>query len=240
MTLILDPQQMQTTRSKNLATSYGLTLVVGLPFPRPILAQVARLWERVDAAWPGCVRWVAPSHLHATVMAPLRGRYRAEPPLQHHELPVDLAGFVEELNRCFTALEPFPLNLDRLCLAPDGRLLALGADPGNVRSRVTERLAPFAGLDRPKALAGWHVALGYLQSPETLAAGGEHVHWEADWACLQATSLGVLEVVQVWLVHYADRMLSRIVGKTPLRLGRPNALTEASFLTALGIRQSSP
>lgn len=231
MTTILDSQQMQMTQSKNLATSYGLTLVVGLPFPPSLLAQVTRLEERIDAAWPGGFRWRAPSHLHATVMAPLRGRYRAGPPLQRDELPADLAGFVEALNRCFTALDPFPLDLGWLCLAPDGRLLALGADPGRVRAQVAARLAPFAGLDRPKARTGWHMTLGDVQSPE-IAAGGERALGVASWA----RSLGALDVGQVWLVHYADRLLSQIVGKTPLQLGQPNVLTEASFLTALGIR----
>ena len=221
--------------NKNLATSFGLTLVVGLPFPRPMLVRAAQLREQIEALLPGRFRWYAPDHLHATVMAPLRGRYREGPPLQRDEFPEDLDGFVKALNLCFDALRPFPLKLDRLRLASDGRMLALGPDAGQVRQRVAERLASFPGLDQPKGSDGWHVTLGYLQTPTPFATEAEQADFEVGWAELQTSLLGVMVVDRVWLVHYADRTLSRIVGQAPLLLGRPNTLTPDSLLAALGI-----
>jgi hypothetical protein len=42
-------------------------------------------------------------------------------------------------------------------------------------------------------------------------------------------------VQKVWLVHYANRTLDRIVGKVPFTLGRTNALTVEQLLQELGI-----
>ena len=235
MTLVLHPKRMQTTLNKNQATSFGLTLVVGLPFARPILAPILRLRAQAEALLPVRFHWYTLDHLHATVMAPLRGRYRDAPPLRREELPANLGGFVEALNTCFNGLVPFTLELNRLLLAPDGRMLALGPDAGQVRKRVAECLVPFPGLDRPKDLGGWHVTLGYLQTPTPFATEAEQASFEIGWADLQ-TSLPVVVVVdRAWLVHYADRTLSRIVGKAPLLLGRPNTLTPDNLLAELGI-----
>ena len=79
------------------------------------------------------------------------------------------------------------------------------------------------------------MTLGYLQTPAPFATEAEQAGFEVGWAELQASSLGAVEVDRVWLVHYADRTLSRIVGKAPLLLGRPNALTSDGLLVALGI-----
>ena len=101
-------------------------------------------------------------------------------------------------------------------------MLALGADPGRMRQHVAERLGSFPGLDRPKDLDGWHVTLGYLQTPTPFATDAERADFQVGWAELETSMLGVVAVDRVWLVHYADRTLSRIVGKAPLLLGRPN------------------
>jgi len=240
MTLVLDPKRMRTTLNKNLATSYGLTLVVGLPFPQPVLVRAARLREQVETLLPGRFRWYAPDHLHATVMAPLRGRYREEPPLQRNELPADLNSLVNALNNCFSALQPFSLELESLYLTPDGQVLALGSDPGQVRRRVAERLSTVPGLGRPEGLDNWHVTLGYLQTSAPFYVEPEHARCEADWIKLLTRSLGTVAVDRVWLAHYAERTLNRIVGKVPLFLGRLNALTYDGFLTTLGIGQGPP
>jgi hypothetical protein len=103
----LDPHRMRELLKKNLATSFGLTLVVGLPLAPPILAQLARVRAAVEAQLPGQYQWYASKHLHATVMPLLRGRYREAPPLQLHELPADLNSLADRLDECFSALQPF-------------------------------------------------------------------------------------------------------------------------------------
>jgi hypothetical protein len=44
-----------------------------------------------------------------------------------------------------------------------------------------------------------------------------------------------MTVKQVWLVHYANRMLNRIVGRVPLTLGQANSLTVENLLRELGV-----
>jgi hypothetical protein len=237
MAFDVDLERLQATLTKNLSTSFGLTLVMGLPFAQPILDRAEQLAGEIERLLPDRFCWYALDHLHATVTAPLRGRYREAPPLQRSELPADLDGFAKTLNDCFAALPPFPMGLETLHLATDGQMLAFGADPARVRQRVAECLAPFPGLDPPKDLDGWHMALGYLQSPTPFAIEAEQTTFETGWAKLQASSLGSMVVDRVWLVHYADRRLRRIVGRAPLLLGRPNALTADSLLVALGIGQ---
>lgn len=237
MTFDLDPKRMQAILDKNLATSYGLTLVVGLPFPMPVLEQVAQLREQIETLLPGRIIWYEPHHLHATLLAPLRGRYREGPPLQRSELPADIDGLVDALNCCFRALSPFVLRLDGLHLAPDGRLLSLGSDPDQVRQQVAGRLASFPGLDRPKELDDWHITLGYLQTPAPLIDETEQIGFEAGRTMFRSGPLGALTADRVWLVHYADRTLSRVVGKASLLLGRSNGLTADSLLRDLGIGQ---
>lgn len=231
----LDVDRMRVALDRNVATSFGLTLVVGLPFPQPLLAGVAQVRDHIDLMAPGGFRWYALDHLHATVLAPLRGRYREGPSLQRSELPQDLEGFVATLNACFGALQPFVLDLDKLVLTPAGLVLAVGPDPGQVRQRVAQNLASWPRLDRPKDLGSWQVTLGFLQTPEPTSSGAHLASLEAGWAEFQSNSVGAMTVDQVWLVHYADRMLSRIVGKAPLPLGRPGSLTADRLLGLLAI-----
>jgi hypothetical protein len=47
--------------------------------------------------------------------------------------------------------------------------------------------------------------------------------------------IGRMTVHQVWLVHYANRTLNRIVGKVPFTLGGRNPLTAERLLQDLGI-----
>jgi 2'-5' RNA ligase len=236
MTVKLDPGKVQATLDKNQATSFGLTLVIGLPCSQPICNRATQLQAQIEALLPGRCRWYAPDHLHATVMAPLRGRYRADPPLQRPELPGDLDGFAAALNRGFAALQPFPLELDRLLLASNGLVLALGPDPGHVRQQVAQYLAPFPDLDPPQDSDGWHVTLGHLETAAPFATTTEQSRFETGWRELQkADALGRMTVEQVWLVHYANRTLTKIIGRVPLLLGRPNARSADVLLDELRI-----
>jgi hypothetical protein len=232
----LDPGKVQTTLDKNQATSFGLTLVIGLPLSRPICNRATQLQTQIEALLPGRWRWYAPDHLHATVTAPLRGRYRAGPPLQRPELPSDLDGFAAALNHGFAAQQPFPLELDRLLLASNGLVLALGPDSGHVRQQVAQYLAPFPEFDLPQDPDGWHVTLGHLETSAPFATDAEQLRFEAGWSDLQkAGALGRMTVEQVWLVHYANRTLTKVIGRVPLLLGRPNMLSAGEILNALKI-----
>jgi len=234
MTVKLDPEKVQTTLAKNQATSFGLTLVIGLPCSQPICNRATQLQAQIEALLPGRCRWYAPDHLHATVTAPLRGRYRAGPPLQRPELPGDLGGFAAALNRGFAELQPFPLELDRLLLASNGLVLALGQDPGHVRQQIAQYLTPFPEIDPPQDPDGWHVTLGHLETSAPFATDAEQLRFEVGWNELQK-ALGRMTVEQVWLVHYANRTLTEIIGRVPLLLGRPNVFSADVLLNELRI-----
>jgi hypothetical protein len=49
-----------------------------------------------------------------------------------------------------------------------------------------------------------------------------------------------MTVQQVWLVHYANRTLDRIVGRISLTLGQTNFLTAERLLRELGIAATEP
>jgi hypothetical protein len=79
------------------------------------------------------------------------------------------------------------------------------------------------------------VTVGYLATPSPFASEAERAGFEAGLARLQAGSPSAMEVHQVWLVHYADRTLDRIVGRIPLPVGSPIGLTSDYILTRLAI-----
>src|SRR5581483_10938547 len=57
---------------KSTATSYGLTLVAGLPFPYTICTSIRCVQEQLDLLAPGGFTWYECHYLHTTVVAPLR------------------------------------------------------------------------------------------------------------------------------------------------------------------------
>ena len=54
------------------------------------------------------------------------------------------------------------------------------------------------------------------------------------------TPIGRVTVRHIWLVHYANRTLDRIVGKIRFALGRSNPLTAERLFEGLGIAGSVP
>ena len=80
--LMFDEEKVRQIIRKNQATSYGLTLVIGLPFPSDIGSRVQLIQRQLEALTPGHFFWYGLDHLHATLVAPLRGRYRDHPALQ--------------------------------------------------------------------------------------------------------------------------------------------------------------
>ena len=74
MKLALDEARVQQTIHKNTATSYGLTLVAGLPFPAEIGSRVQAIQAQLEPLAPGRFTWYGVDHLHVTLVAPLRTR----------------------------------------------------------------------------------------------------------------------------------------------------------------------
>jgi len=228
----LNPTKVQHTIQKNTATSYGLTLVTGTPFPVEISTRVQHIQTQLDALAPGCFTWYGLDHLHATLVAPLRGRYRDAPPLQRDELPADLEGFVQDLSNFFAGHEPFLLDLAGVHLTTSGFVL-LGEK--TMVGQLSSSLRRYPELDPPKHAPGLHVAIGYLNTERPFAIDEEMRQFELVLAEIRDTPVGRVLVKQVWLVHYANRTLDQIVGRVPFTLGKANAITVGRLLRELGI-----
>ena len=106
MRLNLVEQRVKQTIHKNTATSYGLTLVIGLPFPVEIRGRIQNIQKKLEASAPGRITWYGAEHLHTTLFAPLRGRYREGPPLQREELPADLQSIDRPEPLAYNCSEP--------------------------------------------------------------------------------------------------------------------------------------
>ncbi len=230
--LELDENLVRATISKNAAASYGLTIVGGLPFPDAMTAHVLDAQQILEAAAPNRFRWYTAQQLHATLYAPLRGRYRAAPALRLDELPGDLDRFVGDLLQAARKLEPFVLDMAGARLTAEGFVMAF--------ERTTEHpfivgLHQYVELDTPKTVRGLHVAIGALERPEWSAPqlGSSRLRHVLDR--LLDEPLGSVVVDRVWLVHYARRTLDRIVGKVPFMLGQDNSMAAERLLRDLGI-----
>jgi hypothetical protein len=232
MKLTLVEKKIQQTIRKNTATSYGLTLVTGLPFPTQIGHQVQDIQQQLETLAPGRFTWYALDHLHATLVAPLRGRYRDSPPLQREELPANLQSFTQDLATFFAQHQPFALVLAGVHISENGFVLV---GENTFEQQLASALQRFPELDKPKSLKGFHVAIGFCNTSWPFAKD-EQAAIETALSKIEDTPIGSMEVRQVWLVHYANRTLNRIIGKVPFTLGQTNALTAEYLLQGLGIK----
>jgi len=232
MKLTLIEQRVQQTIRKNTVTSYGLTLVIGLPFPPEISARIQSLQQQLESLTPGRFTWYGLDHLHATLVAPLRGRYRDHPPLQREELPADLQGFTQNLASFFAQHQPFVLELAGVHISDNGYVLV---SENSFEQQLVSTMQGFPELDKPKHLRGLHVAIGFCHTHRHFATEEEAVPLETALPQLIDVPIGSMTVQQVWLVHYANRTLNRIIGKVPLSLGKANALSVEHLLRELGI-----
>jgi hypothetical protein len=233
--LRFDQEQVRQAIRKYQATSYGLTLVAGLPFPADICNRVALIQRQIDVLAPGRFFWYDSHHLHVTLAALLRGRYRDHPALQREELPADLQGFVADLASFFAGQPPFSIELGRANIAPDGTVVVDAASESTLVRQLTTVLRQYPTLDQPKHEGSLHMSIGYLNAVRSLAAGDENSRLEEGLSQLADVSIGRMVVRQIWLVHYADRTLNRIVGKTLYILGQTRAVRVERWLQELGI-----
>jgi hypothetical protein len=232
MKLALNEARVQQTIHKNTATSYGLTLVAGLPFPAEIGDRVQAIQAQLEALAPGRFTWYRVDHLHATLFAPLRGRYRDSPPLQRDELPADIQGFTQKLNDFFAQQQPYALDLAGVSVTRQGFVMV--GECTLVR-QLASSLRQYPELDPPKHLRGSHIAIGFLNTQRPFAREEEKACFEQALAQFRDIQVGKTLVQQVWLVHYANRTLNQILGKVPFTLGQANVMTVERLLRELGI-----
>ena len=233
MKLNLDEENVRTTINKNTTTSYGLTLVIGLPFPAELSRRIQSIQRQLETVLPGRFTWYGPDHLHATLMALLRGRYRKASPLQRAELPADLQGFINDLVDFLAQSPSFPLNLAGLQVTPEGFIIIRGDAP---RPKLAAfDLQKYPELDPPKHSHAPHITIGYFNTSQLFVTDKERSHVEETLDNLHDTCVGRIIVRQISLVHYSNRTLARIAGKVPLRLGQSNRLTAEDLLRQLGI-----
>jgi hypothetical protein len=233
--LMFDQEQVRRAIRKNQAISYGLTFVAGLPFPPDIYNRVALIQRQIDALAPGRFFWYDSHHLHVTLAAPLRGRYRDHPALQREELPADLQDFVADLASFFARQPPFSIELGQANITPDGAVVVDAASGGPLARQLATVLRGYPALDQPKHEGGLHLSIGYLNTVRSSAAGDENSHLEEGLSQLANVPLGRMVVHQIWLVHYANRTLNRIVGETAYTLGQTREVEVKQWLRELSI-----
>jgi hypothetical protein len=233
--LMLDEERVKQAIRKNQATSYGLTLVAGLPFPTDICSRVERIQRQLEALAPGHFCWYGAHHFHVTLVAPLRGRYRDRPALQREELPADLQGFAGDLARFFASQPPFSVELGRANITPDGTVVVDVASENGLVHQLATILRQYPALDQPKHVGNLHTSIGYLNIVHPFAADDGRSHLEDLMPQLIDIPVGRMAVQQAWLVHYADRTLNRIVGKTLYTLGQTRVVAVKQWLQELGI-----
>jgi len=228
-------EKVRATIRKNTATSYGLALIIGLPFQPEICNAIQRVQRQLEALVPARFTWYDRDHLHATLVASLRGRYREHPPLQREQLPSDLDGFTRDLGDFFARLQPFPLELSGVHITEEGSVMVAENTP---MQQLASRLRRYPELDQPKHLKGLHVAIGFLNTCRPFSTEEERRHFEEGFAQIMDIPIGRMMVRQVWLVHYANRTLNRIIGRVPFTLGCSNSLTAERLLQDLGVSVS--
>jgi len=237
---MFDEEKVKQTIHKNQATSYGLTLVIGLPLPADICSRVHLIQRQLEVLTLGCFFWYDAEHLHATLVAPLRGRYREHPVLQQAELPADLNGFAADLADFFAKRQPFSLELGGVNITPDGMVTVNVACETDLRRQLAASLRRHPALDLPKHEGGLRVVIGHWNSIRSSASDEAGTRLEQVLLQLTDIPIGRMTVQQVWLVHYANRTLDRIVGRIPLTLGQANSLTAERLLRELGIAVMEP
>jgi len=212
---------------KNIATSYGLTIVAWLPLSAGNVRHIFKLQKQVKRILPTSVSWYDASHLHVTLAAPLRGRYRSWPPLQRIELPMNLESFISDLASFFNSLGLLEIALSGLFLSIEGYLFSKVTTSPQIRPPLVEILQKYPEFDRSDSFAPLHMTLGYI------LPASEQIPLEKE---IELPFSVVEHVDKVWLVHYSNRTLSQIIGKVAFSLGEPAAINVPELLDALGIQ----
>lgn len=236
MKITFDTDKVKELIRKNENTSYGLTLVAGLPLPKKISRALLQCQKNLETALPGRFAWYKEENMHVTLRPLLRGRYRDHPHLQFNEIPQPVDDFFHDLQMTVALWQP-------ICLHFLGSYLT---ESGALYIDVAPITLPFARLDdhypdlfHPNPLERWHISVGYWHS-------AEQEYSSADRKCLShiigqlgQQAIGKMIARRVWLVHYSNRQLNRFIGKVTLPLGVPPVHNTESILRALHISSRS-
>lgn len=234
MDLKVDAARGQRMREKNQARSYGLTLVVGLPFAPALMDRAAALQAEVEKAAAGVFCWYQPRQIHATVYAPRRGDYERAGPLRREELP-GLEIYLEHLAAYYGQLSPFVARMGAPQLTVDGALIFREMS-GVARPTPAPPARPLSWLDQPKHSGGGLVcSTGYLRQPEKLQQAGTEAAISQAIATDGARGETATPIERVWLVHYSSRTLDAIEGQLAFTLGRKLEMDAAAMCAALGL-----
>jgi hypothetical protein len=97
-------------------------------------------------------------------------------------------------------------------------------------------LPNYPELDQPKHKnGGWAITIGYLQIAEPFYSEVQREEFARGFEHIRNRTIGRTKIQQVWLIHYANRTLSHIIGKVPFVLGGSNSLTAEQLLERLEI-----
>ena len=146
---------------------------------------------------------------------------------------MDLDGFTRDLNALCTAVQPFVFELSGVRITEEGLVIVLG---NAFIEKSIFFLQNYPELDEPKRKSGyWHVTIGYLRTIQPFSSDEEQKQFESGFMPIKNSVIGQTTVRQVWLVHYANRTLSLIIGKSAFALGGTNSLDGGQLLEHLGI-----
>jgi hypothetical protein len=256
-------EAIQETIAKNLSPSYGLTIVYGRPVPEGLTQNIRALRAELEGRVPERIIFYEDYHLHATIYAPKRGRYIPVPkgvefkgefspaiPLTAAELASErfnLQSFYKRLLEKVASLDSFKIAFDRISIAQNGSISIVGVaePPGPLRS--LKELSKIQGCDPVKheelESAEIHSTVGYFGFHEPFAPMEEPAFVsQFDRARMgdkeflqQKRELGKVEVGEVSLVHYRDRMLKNILGMVTLKLGVKSGISKEEFYRCLKI-----
>jgi hypothetical protein len=143
--------------------------------------QIGYIQQQLENLIPGCFVWYGLDHLHATLVAPLRGRYREYPPLQRVELPTNLQDFAQDLANFFAKRQPFSLELAGVHVTAEGFVMVVENTLGQ---HLASSLQKYPELDQPKHFRGLHVAIGFFNTSRPFATDAARAHFEAALAQL--------------------------------------------------------
>ena len=155
-------------------------------------------------------------------------------------MPPDLQSFATDLADFFAERQPFSLELSGVNITPDGIVAVNVACENTLVRHLATSLRRHPMLDPPKHEGGLKAVIGYWNSIRSCASDEERFCLEQALPQLSDIPVGHMTVQEVQLVHYANRMLNRIVGRVPLTLGQANLFTVERLLRALGIAVMEP